>query len=205
MEAVASIAVPWGFASASLPGESTCGDLHLVKPFANGVLIAAIDGLGHGAEAASASRIARSILEAHADESPEALFRHCHLGLRSTRGVVMSLGSLDLAKALLTWLGVGNVQGVLLHPGLSPEAAEESLLLRAGVLGAHLPLLQAAVLPVSAGDTIVFATDGIAADFARGLARSLPPQRAADAILARHYKATDDALVLVARLAGMGR
>jgi hypothetical protein len=65
-----------------------------------------------------------------------------------------------------------------------------------------LPQLRTTVLPVSAGDTLVFATDGIALDFTRGLARNLPPQRAAEGILARHCKSTDDALVVVARYGG---
>lgn len=205
MEVVAPTTLPWGVATAPLPGESTCGDRYVVKPFGGGVLVAAIDGVGHGELAASAARIAEEILAENAGESPEVLVRRCHQALRGTRGVVMSLGSLDVPRALLTWLGVGNVQGVLLRPGLTLEEAEESLLLRAGVLGANLPPLHEAVLPVSAGDTLIFATDGIAGDFSRGLGRNLPPQRAADAILARHRRATDDALVVVARLAGMPR
>jgi serine phosphatase RsbU (regulator of sigma subunit) len=69
------------------------------------------------------------------------------------------------------------------------------------VVGARLPPLQAAVLPLEPGDTLVFATDGIASDFERGLARHLSPEAAARAI-GRH---TDDALVLVARHRGGAR
>jgi len=72
-------------------------------------------------------------------------------------------------------------------------------LLRGGVVGVRLPSLQAAVLPATAGDTLIFATDGISVDFTRRLARNYPPQTAAESILAQHGKATDDALVLVAR------
>ena len=195
-------AIECGVAAAPLPGEASCGDVHVLQPFPDGFLAAAVDGLGHGEEAASAANIAKRILEAHAGEPLVALIQLCHVALRSTRGTVLSLGSFDLRRELLAWLGVGNVQGVLLRRGLTPDVAEESLLLRAGVVGAQLPLLQATVLPVSAGDTLVFATDGIALDFTRGLARTLPPQRAAEGILARHCKATDDALVVVARYGG---
>ena len=83
--------------------------------------------------------------------------------------------------------------------------AEVPLLLRAGVVGFQLPSLDVEILPVSAGDTLIFATDGIQSDFARGLARSFPPQKAAEKILARYGKATDDALVLVARYLGRQR
>ena len=114
----------------------------------------------------------------------------------------MSIASFDVEHGLMTWLGVGNVQGVLLHPGSTVALEEECLLLRAGVVGAQLPPLQAAVLPVSAGDLLILATDGISNDFTRGLVRSLPPQKAAASILARCGKTTDDALVLVARYVG---
>ncbi len=122
--------------------------------------------------------------------------------VRATRGVAMSIASFDGPHSLITWLGVGNVQGVLLRRGSKPAAAEESLLLRGGVVGVQLPSLQAAVLPISIGDTLVFATDGISVDFSRRLARNYPPQPAAESILAQHGKATDDALVLVARYVG---
>jgi phosphoserine phosphatase RsbX len=204
MEALARSAIESGVAAAASPGQSHCGDVAVLMSLPDGFLVAALDGLGHGEGAASAARIASAILEEHAGEPLVSLIDRCHQELRATRGVVMSVGWFDLPEGPLTWLGVGNVQGVLVR-GLALDAVEEALLLRAGVVGgAHLPHLQAAVLPVSAGDTLVFATDGVAADFSRGLARSLPPQRAAEAILGRHRRAKDDALVVVARFLGGG-
>ncbi|PYN65093.1 MAG: stage II sporulation protein E (SpoIIE), partial [Candidatus Rokuibacteriota bacterium] len=41
----------------------------MVKPFPDGVLVAAIDGVGHGDEAADAAKIAVTILETYGDES----------------------------------------------------------------------------------------------------------------------------------------
>ena len=43
----------------------------------------------------------------------EELDARCHDRLRATRGVVMSLASLDQERGILTWLGVGNVAGVV--------------------------------------------------------------------------------------------
>jgi len=143
--------------------------------------------------------IAREILEAHVEESVVAQVTRCHEGLYATRGVAMSVASFNLPEARISWLGVGNVQGVLLRRGLSRSVTEESLLLRAGVVGVQLPSLRVSVLPVSTGDTLIFTTDGINTDFDRRLARNHPPRKAAESILARHGKTTDDALVLVAR------
>jgi hypothetical protein len=111
----------------------------------------------------------------------------------------MSIASFNVSRGLVAWLGVGNVEGVLVRGGFILGAAEKSLMLRAGVVGLQLPSLEVEVLPVVAGDTLIFATDGIQTDFARGSARRYPPRTAAENILARHGKTTDDALVLVAR------
>lgn len=199
METVGLSILECGVATRALPGQPSSGDLQVVKSFANGVLVAVLDGIGHGEEAASAATAARTILEAHAQEPVVALIERCHEGLRATRGVAMSVASFNGPQRLVTWLGVGNVQGALLRRGAASAAAEESLLLRAGVVGVQLPSLQAAALPISIGDTLIFATDGIHRDFARGLARNHRPQQAAEGILTRHGKTTDDALVLVVR------
>ena len=81
----------------------------------DGILIAAVDGTGHGAEAAAAAKIAAATLEAHAWESPIALLLRCHDELKGTRGAVMTLAFIHLRDRTLTWLGVGNVEAVLFH------------------------------------------------------------------------------------------
>lgn len=202
MESLATSAIEMGVASLPLPGQTSCGDLHFIKPFSNGILIAAMDGIGHGVEAANASKIARSVLEAHAQEPLITAIQLCHEALRVTRGVVMSIACFNVNHDLMTWLGVGNLQGILLRSSTNSPQHEENLLLRAGVVGGHLPPLQAAVLPVAPGDTLLFTTDGINAGFPVDVARNHPPQIAAESILAQHFKGTDDALVLVVRYLG---
>ena len=186
-----------------LPGQGESGDQHLVCCNHSGILIAAIDGIGHGGEAANAAKAAVSILKAGADEPVISLLQRCHEGLHSTRGVVLSLASIDQEQGMMTWAGVGNVQGALMRAGAHKGSVQEVLLLRGGVVGSQLPALQAAVLPVAKGDTLVFVTDGIRGDFAEGLSSLESPQRAADRMLERHCRGNDDALVLVVRLTGV--
>jgi len=197
--------IDWGVATLALAGEAESGDLHLVKPVGRGVLVAAVDGLGHGVEAAAAARTAVTTLDRHADEFLIPVVRKCHEALIGTRGVVMSLAYLDGAKRTLTWLGIGNVEGVLMHPDARARRARGSLVTRGGIVGSELPSLRADVQAVAPGDLLIFATDGIRGGFAEGLPRDATPQQLADHILARHGKGTDDALVLVARYAGGGR
>lgn len=192
----------WGVAALTLPGQSESGDLYLVEPFEGGVLVAVVDGLGHGNDAAKAARVAVEILRTHASEQVDELVRRCHEALRSTRGVAMSLASFSLADRTMSWLGVGNVEGVLLRAGPGGHPPRERLLLRGGVVGYQLPRPRPSVLRVHPADTLVLVTDGVGARFADSLHGSGHPQQIADGILSEHAKGTDDALVLVARYEG---
>jgi serine/threonine protein phosphatase PrpC len=197
--------IEFGVAFSTIPGESVSGDLHLVKTFSDGVLVAAVDGLGHGDEAAIAAKMAVATMEQHAKESVVSLVNLCHTALLRTRGVVMTVALLDGRQEALTWLGVGNVEGTLLREDAGANTARESVLLRGGVVGYQLPPLRPSVFPLVPQDTLILATDGIESGFAGGLKLSDPPQKIADHILAKHYKGTDDALVLVVRYLGGGR
>lgn len=191
-----------GAATLALAGESESGDLHVVRAFPGGALVAVVDGLGHGEEAAEAARIAASTVESRAREPLTALVRLCHERLRGTRGAVMSLASFDERNATMTWVGVGNVEGVLLREDPRATPPRESLLLRGGVVGRQLPPLHPSTVPVLGGDTLIFATDGIHGGLDRRPARGETPQQIADRILKRHGKGSDDALVVVARFLG---
>jgi negative regulator of sigma-B (phosphoserine phosphatase) len=195
--------VEYGVAKFVLPGQGESGDHHLVCCNRRGILVAAIDGLGHGEEAANAAKSAAAFLRSAPDEPIISLIERCHEKLRATRGVVLSLAFIDPEHGMMTWLGVGNVQGVLMRAEARNGNVQESLLLRAGVVGSRLPALQAIVLPIAQGDTLFFATDGVRSDFAVTLSARENPQRAADRILEHYGSGNDDALVLVARLTGI--
>jgi negative regulator of sigma-B (phosphoserine phosphatase) len=188
-----------GVAFAPMPGEDVCGDQHLVMPTARGYLVAVVDGLGHGPEAAAAAELAVDVLQRHSDEPVLTLVQRCHENLRRTRGVAMSVVTLDAQHASLDWVGVGNVEARLLRALPATEATDEVLLLRGGVVGYQLPALHSAAFALLPGDTLVMATDGVEPRYSDGLERRSEPQPLADDLLAEHGRQTDDALVLVVR------
>ncbi len=202
--------IDWAVAARPLAGQSVSGDLHVVAPFPAGVLVGVVDGLGHGKEAAAAAAIAAATLTAHAREPLIPLVKRCHEQLKGTRGVVMSVASFLTRDNSMTWVGVGNVEGLLQRGDANGQSPHESLPLRGGVLGYQLPPLRAFVIPVARGDLLIFATDGIRSDFARDSSPSDPlrrhpqdgPQHLANRVLAQYGKSTDDALVLVVRYLG---
>src|SRR5258707_13527457 len=81
--------IEWGVASRALPGEAQSGDLHFVKQVGAGALVAVVDGLGHGAEAATAARAAVAALEGHATESPVPAIQAGHRALHGPPGTVL--------------------------------------------------------------------------------------------------------------------
>jgi negative regulator of sigma-B (phosphoserine phosphatase) len=191
--------VTWGVAGRALAGELESGDAYTAVSFAHGALVAVIDGLGHGSEAAAAAKMAVATLERFAGKPAMDLMQRCHEALRGSRGAVLSMATFCARYSTMTWLGVGNVEGVLFRAGSSGKQASESLLVRSGVVGYQMPPLRAATLPVRAGDTLLLATDGIRGDFSDASPLDRDPQAVADEVLLRYGKATDDALVLVAR------
>jgi phosphoserine phosphatase RsbX len=189
----------WGFAGRPMPGERESGDQCVVHPLPGGVLLAVVDGLGHGPRAAAAAKDAIALLQAHAQEPLVPLVKRCHEALRRTNGVVMTLAAFHAGDNRLTWLGVGNVEGLLVRGDVLARPARDTVLQRGGVVGYQLPPLQTAVLAVGSGDLLILATDGVRGRFADGLDLDRPPQQIADEVLASHAKPSDDALVLVAR------
>ena len=202
MEAVNVSLIEVGTAARTIPGQSRSGDRYLVEPFPGGVLVGVVDGLGHGDEAAAAAEVAVETLRRHAGEPLVRLLRRCHADLVGTRGAVVSVASLRNPGPTMTWIGVGNAEGVLLRGDRRGEIGDQMLLLRGGFIGARLPVLQPVELLLSRGDVLLLATDGIRSDFARSVRRHDPPQRIAEGVLERSFKGTDDALVVVARVVG---
>src|SRR5204862_2676535 len=131
--------IEWGVATLALPGETQSGDRHLVKPVGSTVLVAVVDGLGHGAEAATAAQAAVAALERHATESPVPLIQRCHRALQGTRGAVMSVAVFARPERSMTWLGPADVEGLLLcGDGAPPTASTRpSLVKSSGIVRAE--------------------------------------------------------------------
>jgi len=128
------------------------GDLYLIKRLDDGVLLAVVDGVGHGDEAIAAALTAIIVMERHADAPLITLVQRCHKALATKRGAVMTVARLNARENTLTWLAVGNVEGHLFRAEFEPEHPFESVLLRNGLVGGQLPALQTSVLRLAPED-----------------------------------------------------
>jgi phosphoserine phosphatase RsbX len=194
--------VECGVATRCRRGEATSGDLGLVNLSPGGALVAGIDGLGHGTEAARAARRAADVIRESPSRDLPLLVERCHAALKGTRGAAISLAFISASEGELAWLGVGNVQGRVLSGDPSATQPKGSLALTSGILGDELPPVRTEALDVHPGDVLVLATDGIESGFADSLDTSGSPRAISERILANHWKPSDDALVVAVRYLG---
>lgn len=186
----------WGVAMSPYPGEQRSGDSYLVRESGDAVVFAVVDALGHGDEAAHVGRTAVAALAGRIDRPLVEAVEICHQGLHGSRGAALTVASLQ--AGVLTWLAVGNVEGVLART----DGRRSYVVQRGGVVGSRLPALHVATEDVDAGDVLLLATDGIAPRFAGAVeAATLPGSAQAIAGEVHREFATggDDALVLAAR------
>src|SRR2546427_5448805 len=108
METLDKLIVEWGVASRTLAGEVQSGDKHVVKIFPHGALLAALDGLGHGEEAAAAANMAVRFLQTSEKESVISLLKRCHQRVRTPPGGGVSLAALHAVDETMNLIGVGD-------------------------------------------------------------------------------------------------
>jgi len=194
--------ITWSILRLALPGQVESGDRYYVKAFDDRVLLAAIDGLGHGDEAAEAGKKAIRVLDEHASKTDSLmdLIKHCHEDLRETRGAVMNIASFNYKKRTMSWIGIGNVNGLFFHREKGEiQPTQVTIIQRGGIVGFKLPVLQVTMMPLQFGDTLVFTTDGIKNDYADDLFLQGSTEQIAEYIGNGFAKHNDDALILVAR------
>lgn len=188
----------WGVAMSPHPGERQSGDAYLVRESGDAVVLGVVDALGHGDEAAEVAHAAVAALAERVDRPLVELVGRCHDALGGSRGAALTVAS--VAAGAVTWLAVGNVEGVLARR----DGRRGYVVQRGGVVGSRLPALRVGTEQAADGDVLLLATDGVAPRFADAVdATALPESAQAVASEVHREFATgdDDALVLAARFA----
>ena len=185
----------WGGATRPHPGYQANGDAMLIRELEGRLVVAVIDGLGHGEDAETASQMALNYVEDNIERPFLQLMPEMHDKLKGTRGVVISLISLDLETHLLSWLGLGNVEiRIMPRPIVSPFP-------KPGVLGyGRLPRLQLTEIRLPDEFTLVLYSDGITERWSKESRPdlvSLPAALLSHCLLREYSRSNDDATVVV--------
>lgn len=193
----------WASAFLMVPGQVVCGDKHLIADLPEGTLVAVVDGIGHGDEAAEAADRALEVVDRWKSQPLPEVARRCDEALRGTRGVAMALAGFNAEDRTVTWLGIGNVAGRIQRRVPSAQYPHETLLQRPGMIGdQRLPRMQTASVHINRGDVLVLATDGVDPGFVESIDTGDHVEQIAETLLAAHSTQSDDALVFVIRYLG---
>jgi len=178
-------------------GQKFNGDAYFIKEYDKKVLLAAIDGLGHGLHAYEAAQAAIHQIENNYRKPLEDLMWGCHDKLTKTRGAVIGLARIDFTTRLMEWVGVGNVilQIIRGHKSIRPISIN-------GIVGINLRKLKKDTLEYCPGDLCLLFTDGISDN--RGIHKFLKisssgPQALANDLGNIFFKSHDDATMIVAQ------
>jgi serine phosphatase RsbU (regulator of sigma subunit) len=156
------------------------------------------DGLGHGKDAAEATRVAIDTFRRHAERAASDVIRFVFEALKSTRGGAVALAALDHREGQLTFCGLGNISGVIVSEGAPPR----HVVSHNGIAGHTMRRLQEFSYPWSPGSLVILHSDGIGTSWSlekySGLATRRPDVIAG--VLYRDFRrGKDDATVVVAR------
>jgi len=145
----------FGF-SLPLKGETVSGDGWASK---NGdtFKLLVCDGLGHGLQAHSATRVAIETFESSENLSAIADVNLIHLALRSTRGAAISVLHYDHQKQLVEYCGLGNIVGSINSPGSSKRLVSYN-----GTAGLQMRKIQSLPYPFEDSSTLILHSDGMA-------------------------------------------
>lgn len=180
-----------------IPGESECGDAWEFFDGPGKFMITVADGLGHGPEAAKASRPAVEFLR---DSNPPDLIpaiKAAHEKLRLTRGAAAAVCELSTTSGSARFAGVGNISAVI-----SGGIKDQHLVSMNGTLGHAMRTLQEFSYAWPEHGILIMHSDGLNSrwrleDFP-GLS-SRHPALIAGVLFRDFFRGRDDATVVVVK------
>lgn len=174
-----------------MEGLSACGDVIIDLRTEGWHLLAVVDALGHGPDAAKSASAALEAAQGSVGQPLERVFEAVHRALPKLRGVVMSAVLVEGAAA--QFAGVGNVEV------FAPEGVSRPVSM-AGTLGGAAYRYRSFTVPLAPGHRWALVSDGIRAREGSVLFqkfRTWSAQEAADALVSQAGRAHDDVAVLI--------
>jgi serine phosphatase RsbU (regulator of sigma subunit) len=179
------------------PGEPVSGDAWATRETPGTTLLMVADGLGHGTNAAAASRAAVEAFRSERGAAPAESLERIHLALRATRGAAVAVAAVDREKGLVRFAGIGNVSGTI----VSGETTR-SVVSHHGTAGGAARRIQEFTYPWNGGDILVLHSDGLGSHWTLagypGLAQR-HPALIAGVLYRDHRRGRDDTTVVVVR------
>jgi anti-sigma regulatory factor (Ser/Thr protein kinase) len=180
------------------PGEVDCGDSWAFGLGGGRPCLLAIDGSGHGPQAALAARTAVTVFEQNDRVDVVRLMETIHRALAPTRGGAVAVAQFDAAAGQLRFVGVGNIGAAL----IANDSSMKRMVSHNGTAGHIAPRIREFVYPCDRNTTLVLYSDGLSAKWDASAYPGLMthhPSVIAGVLSRDHRRATDDAMVVVMR------
>ncbi|MES2741959.1 MAG: ATP-binding SpoIIE family protein phosphatase [Pseudomonadota bacterium] len=193
--------LPFGALCLPIAGEDASGDAWGLADQGRYVTLLMADGLGHGVEAAAASRAALDTLALQPGLAPGRQIEACHQALHGSRGAALAVARIDTNEHELCFAGVGNISACVID-----DAKRRQMVSHNGIVGHNVRKVQEFTLACPPGALVILHSDGISTQWDLeaypGLAEYSPAIIAA--VLLRDFsRGRDDACVLVKRCDGV--
>jgi len=170
------------------PGFSASGDLVVVRRDDEHVMLAVIDVLGHGPDAARVAKDAgECLMTLDLDADVETWMMQLHRGLHRSRGAAVGLGRLRGTELQLSV--VGNIE-------VRSAGTRVGVVASPGIVGRRLRKLRSFSFSMSPGDRVAMHSDGLR-HVALSSTRDLDIERACDRLLDECAVPADDASILL--------
>jgi anti-sigma regulatory factor (Ser/Thr protein kinase) len=185
----------FGAVCLAVAGETECGDSWRIARTDDAIILMVVDGLGHGPLAASAARTATDIFEKRALDPPAEIMQFMHHALSGSRGAAAACAVLDVAKASITYSGIGNIAASVVC-----DERSKGMVSHNGILGVQLVRRREFSYDCKPECRVVMHSDGLSARWALQSYPGLWSRHAAviAAVLYRdHARSRDDATILV--------
>jgi hypothetical protein len=178
------------------------GDRHVVQESADGLLMAVVDAVGHGSEAADVATSAAESIDTSGGDSLVSTIQRCHRKLAGTRGAVAAIARID-AIGGLSWLAVGNVSAVVMRRRFGRLDVSMVASTHPGILGVRLPALRESSVLLQPGDLVLISTDGVEPGFTGEIGAGTGDLSSLTSHFVEERRIrSDDSLLLAARYLG---
>lgn len=187
----------YGMVCIPVAGEEECGDAWAVTQDDDCITFLVADGLGHGPDAAVASRAAVRTLESKSNQTPVVLIHAMHQALRTTRGAALAIGQYQFNSATLNFAGIGNITACLVE-----GETRKQLVSYNGTVGHNMRKVQDFTVPWPQGALYIMCSDGISTQWDLSHYPGLiacHPALVAGIIYRDFTRGRDDATIVVAR------
>ncbi len=145
-------------------GERVSGDIAIVEQQEQLLLVAIVDGLGHGKNANLVARTAKDYLQNTWDNDVCNTMLRLHEQLKGGLGAAVGLGVLNLETKQLSYTGVGNTVFKIFRRQ-DQKNCTKRLYSTDGIVGSHIRHPVEQNLQLTKSDIILFYTDGIKEHF----------------------------------------